>query len=113
MENFIKFVEEIKKRKDFNEIEAYYFWYSAVNDFLSKKLIDNSYEFYYETILKLDNYINNVSDNDLKIAMNKFLNYQSLQNANEILQKIQISTRKKAINEFINILNKNNYSNLC
>lgn len=45
--------------------------------------------------------------------MNKFLNHQSLQNANEILQKIQISTRKKAINEFINILNKNNYSNLC
>lgn len=36
MENFIKFVEEIKKRKDFNEIEAYYFWYSAVNDFYLK-----------------------------------------------------------------------------
>lgn len=107
MENFIKFVEEIKKRKDFNEITACCFWFYMLKDFIIKYQINESYRLYPKTLNWLYIVLIFISDVDMKESMINFLNQQNLQKAQEILQKLYNSEWSNTIKEFVEIISKN------
>ena len=106
MDEIFKFVERYKQEKDFDEVAAYCFWYSAISDFINKKPTMESYCFYPFTILGFNVSLNYISDNDLKNTMIKFLNQQNIRNAQELMQKLYNSAKNNAIKEFIEIISK-------
>ena len=108
MEEFIKFIEKCRKEKDFNEIAAYCFCYGALNDYIEKEPVIKHYEFYPTSLLGFNLSLNYITDNDLKNSMIKFLNHQNQQNAQDVMQKLQNSTKTKALKEFIKLVKHKN-----
>ncbi len=106
MEEFIKFIEKCKKEKDFNEIAACCFCYSALKDYIEKEPVIKHYEFYPMSLLGFNLSLTYITDNDLKNSIIKFLNYQNQKNAQEAIQKLYNSTKEKTLKEFIEVINK-------
>lgn len=106
MEEFIKFIEKCKKEKDFDEIAAYCFCYGALKDYIEREPVIKHYEFYPMSLLGFNLSLNYITDNDLKGSIIKFLNNQNQKNAQDAIQKIQNSTKTRALKEFIKIISR-------
>ena len=106
MEEFIKFIEKCKKEKDFDEIAAYCFCYGALKDYIEREPVIKHYKFYPMSLLGFNLSLNYITDNDLKGSIIKFLNKKKKKNAQDAIQKIQNSTKTRALKEFIKIISR-------